>query len=185
MYHYQGKLGQWKSENMAAAVKEVKENKMPLANYSKKCDVPRNTLRSRLTTGSVSNRQLGKGATLNAAVEDKLVRHLLILDSKGFGLTVTDVRELAFQFAEKNGLCHKFNVEKKMAGYDWVYSFLDRNPNLSVWKAQGVSYARSKGLNKEVGKFFRNLSAMYDELSLWGEPGRIFNADETGLQLIF
>jgi hypothetical protein len=108
------------------------------------------------------------------------------LDSKGFGLTVTDVRELAFQFAEKNGLSHKFHLEKKMAGYDWVYSFLDRNPNLSVRKAQSVSYARSKGLNKEeVGKFFRNLSAMYDELSLWEEPGRIFNADETGLQLIF
>lgn len=63
MYHYQGKLGQWKPENIAAAVKEVKENKMPLATAAKTCGVPRNTLRSRLTTGSVSNRQLGKGAT--------------------------------------------------------------------------------------------------------------------------
>jgi hypothetical protein len=26
---------------------------------------------------------------------------------------------------------------------------------------------------------------MYDELGLWDEPGRIFNADETGLQLVF
>jgi hypothetical protein len=31
MYGYQGKLGQWKLENMAAVVKEVKENKMPLS----------------------------------------------------------------------------------------------------------------------------------------------------------
>jgi transposase-like protein len=31
---------------MAAAVKEVKENKMPLATAAKKFDVPRNTLRS-------------------------------------------------------------------------------------------------------------------------------------------
>jgi hypothetical protein len=51
---------------------------------------------------------------------------------------VTDVRELAFLFAEKNRPSHKFNLEKRMAGYDWVYSFLDRNPNLSVRKAQGV-----------------------------------------------
>jgi hypothetical protein len=35
MYHYEGKLGQWKPENMAAAVKEVKENKMPLATTAK------------------------------------------------------------------------------------------------------------------------------------------------------
>jgi hypothetical protein len=26
---------------------------------------------------------------------------------------------------------------------------------------------------------------MYEQLGLWEEPGRIFNADETGLQLIF
>jgi hypothetical protein len=174
MYHYQGKLGQWKPENMAVAVKEVKENKMPLATAAKTKSVPRNTLRSRLTTGSVSNRQLGKGATLNAAKEDQLVRHLLLLDSKGFELTVTDVRGLAFHFVEKNGLNHKFNLENEMAGYDWVYSFLDRNPNLCVRKAQDLSYARSRGLNKEeAGKF------------LWAEPGRIFDADETELQLIF
>jgi hypothetical protein len=86
------------------------------------------------------------------------------LDSKGFGLTVTNVRELAFQFADKNGLNHEFNSEKKMAGYDWVYSFLHRNPNFSILKAKGLSYAYSKGLNKEVGKFFSNLCVMYDEL---------------------
>jgi hypothetical protein len=55
-----------------------------------------------------------------------------------------------------------------------------------VRKARGLSYARSRGLNKEeVGKFSRNLSEMYDKLGLWDEPGRIFNADETRLQLIF
>jgi hypothetical protein len=59
---------------------------------------------------------------VNAAIEDQLV-HLLLLDSKGFGLTVIDVKGLAFRFAEKNGLNHKFNLEKGMAGYDWVYSF--------------------------------------------------------------
>jgi hypothetical protein len=40
------------------------------------------------------------------------------LDSKGFGLAVAEVRVLAFQFAEKKGLSHTFNLEKRMAGYD-------------------------------------------------------------------
>src|SRR5215470_3220716 len=43
--------------------------------------------------------------------EDQLVRHLLLLDSRRFGLTVTDVRELAFKFATMNGL--KKNEKKK------------------------------------------------------------------------
>jgi hypothetical protein len=34
-----------------------------------------------------------------------------------------------------------------------------------------------------VGKFFRNLSVMYDKLKMREEPGRIFNACETGLQV--
>jgi hypothetical protein len=91
---------------------------------------------------------------LKPTLEEQLVRHLLLLDSKGFGLTVSDVRELTFQFAVKSGLSHKFNLESKMAEYDWVYSFLDINPNLSVRKAQGLSYARSKGVNKDEVRTF-------------------------------
>jgi hypothetical protein len=44
--------------------KRRKENKMPLATEAKKSDVPRNTLRSRLTIGSVNSRQLGKESLL-------------------------------------------------------------------------------------------------------------------------
>jgi hypothetical protein len=47
-------------------------------------------------------------------------------------------------------------MKNKMAGYDWIYSFLKRLPTLSVLKARGPSCALSKGLNKEdEGKFFR------------------------------
>jgi hypothetical protein len=35
-------------------------------------------------------------------MEDQLLRHLLLSEAKGFGLTVTDMRELAFRFAIKD-----------------------------------------------------------------------------------
>jgi hypothetical protein len=95
MYHYQDKLGQWKPENMAAAVKEEREN--AVSNSSKKKKVPRNTLRMRLIRGSVSKRQLGLG-TANVVI---------------YFWILTDVRELAFQSAENNGLTHKFNLQRK------------------------------------------------------------------------
>jgi hypothetical protein len=168
------------------SLKRSKRKNMPFATAAKTFGVPRNTLRARLVSGNISNRQIGKGATLSGTTEDQLVRRLLLLDSRGFGLTMTDVRELAFKFATMTGLRHRFSLEKKMAGCDWVHSFLKRNPTLSVRKAQGLSSARSNGLNKEeVGKFFRLLRGMYEQLGLWEEPGRIFNADETGLQPIF
>jgi hypothetical protein len=46
----------------------------------------------------------------------RLVCHLLLLGSKGFGMTVTNVRKMTFQFAEMNGLSHNFNSEKKWQG---------------------------------------------------------------------
>jgi hypothetical protein len=45
-------------------------------------------------------------------------------------VTCTEVRELAFQLAEKNGIEHRFSHEKKMAGWDWVVGFKNRNSDL-------------------------------------------------------
>jgi hypothetical protein len=144
------------------SIKRSKRKKnMPLATAAKEFGVPRNTLKTRLVSGSKSNRQTGTRATLSGTTEVQSVRHLLLLDSRGFGLTVMDVRELTFKFATMNELGHRFSLEKKMAGCDWVHSFLKRNPKLSVRKAQGLSYVRFNGLNKEeVGKFFKHLGGM-------------------------
>jgi hypothetical protein len=38
-------------------------------------------------------------------------------------VTCTEVRELAYQLAEKNGIEHRFSHEKKMVGWDWVVGF--------------------------------------------------------------
>jgi hypothetical protein len=47
---------------------------------------------------------------------------------------MTDVRELAFKFATMTGLSHRFSLEKKMAGYDWVYSFFKKKNNIKCPK---------------------------------------------------
>ena len=77
-YENKGIFLKWKSENMAAAIREVKENKMQLMTAAKLFDVPRNTLRARILTGRVSNRR-GFG-------KEELINHLLLLDPKGFGM---------------------------------------------------------------------------------------------------
>jgi hypothetical protein len=82
----------------------------------KKIGGPGNTLRSILIIYSVSGRHIRKCGTLNGTAGDRLVRYLLS-DCKACGLTVADVSESAFQFAIKNGVSHKFNLEKQTAGY--------------------------------------------------------------------
>lgn len=50
-----------------------------------------------------------------------------------FGLTPSDVRRLAFDFAEKLGLDHRFSLETKMGGKDaWLAGFLECHQELSI-----------------------------------------------------
>ena len=59
-------------------------------------------------------------------MEKELVEHLLSLESMMFGLTTNDVRNLAFQLAEKNNLPNSFNKAKRKAGKDWLQGFMHR-----------------------------------------------------------
>lgn len=71
-----------------------------------------------------------------------------------------------------------------MAGPQWLKSFLERNPEIVVRQAEGLSIQRAKGLSRvEVAKFFDLLITVLTENDLLDKPDRIFNMDESGVQL--
>ncbi|XP_045449665.1 uncharacterized protein LOC123669955 [Melitaea cinxia] len=71
-----------------------------------------------------------------------------------------------------------------MAGPQWLKSFLERNPEIALRQAEGLSIERAKGLNRtEVANFFKLLITTLTENNLLNKPDRIFNMDETGVQL--
>jgi len=108
---------------------------------------------------------------------------VLLLESRLFGLTLTDLRVLAYQLAEKNNLEHNFNATKKMAGKCWLYSFLKRNPELKLRTPEPTSLARAIGFNRTVvNMFFDLLSGLYDQYKF--SPDRIYNVDETGIRTV-
>lgn len=49
-------------------------------------------------------------------MEAELVKHIFLLESRFFSLTIDDLLRLAYEFAEKYNLAHRFNKEKKLAG---------------------------------------------------------------------
>lgn len=92
---------------------------------------------------------------------------------------------MAFHFAEKLKIEHKFSKEDQKAGKQWLRSFLERNPDLSIRQAEGFSLARAKEMNRgEVGKFFELLRNILSENNLIDRPANIFNMDEAGVQII-
>ena len=80
------------------------------------------------------------------------------MQKRMFGLTCKDVRKIAFSFADRQNINHPFNKETKMAGKEWMHSFMNRH-DLSIRTPQSTSLARVVGFNKpKVDEFFTVLA---------------------------
>lgn len=105
------------------------------------------------------------------------------MEQRLFGLTYKDLRQLAYQLADANGIYHNFNKDRKEAGEDWLSGFLKRHPQLALSAAEPTSIARAMGFNRvNVGKFFDLLESLMDQYKF--PPTHIFNVDETGLTTV-
>lgn len=176
--------GEWSEDSLKNAVKAVENKEMGVNAAAKAFGIPKTTLKRRLKSQSFNKGSMGKNSLLGIENEKKIVGHIKKLQSRGFTPTRDSVRSMAYYLAESLQLKHNFNHETKQAGYDWLSSFLVRNPELSIRQSEGVSIARAKGLNKiAVKEYFDLLKNVLEENGLIDKPGNIFNMDETGLQL--
>jgi len=120
--------------------------------------------------------------TFGAEAERELEKYLVDMETKFFGLTTADVRRLAFQLAEKNGLLHPFSKVKQAAGSDWLSGFMTRHQNLSVRQPEATSLARSMAFNVVTKD---NFFIFWRRFKMKKFPAsRIFNVDETGLTTV-
>lgn len=176
--------GQWTEESLHKAMDAVRKKEMGVNEASRSFGVPKTTLKRRLKSNNVIKKSLGPPSILGEVNERKIVGHIKKLQKYGFAPTRNSVRSMAFHLAERLKLNHKFDRENQMAGYDWLKSFLSRNPDLTIRKAEGVSVARALGMNKDsVKEYFDLLKKLMTENHLLEKPGHIFNMDETGLPL--
>lgn len=121
--------------------------------------------------------------TFNDEQESEFVNHCKQMDDRYFGLTVNDLRRLAYEYADANKIVHRFDKRCKMAGRDWVECFLKRHPHLVLRQSAATSLARAIGFNKsQVDRFYKNLKELYEKYKF--QPSRIYNVDETGISTV-
>ena len=177
--------GKWKPEAMKLAMEAVKSNKLGLRQAAKQYSVPGGTLCRRLKKDVSAIAPATRPPTFSAEDERILVQYLQEMESLGFGLGIKAVCKLAYEMAEEAGILHRFNKEKKKAGYDWYQGFMSRHPELSLRKPEGLSAARAAMLNpKTIGDHFTKLGEVLDKTDLKSKPCQIYNLDETGLSLV-
>lgn len=121
---------------------------MGVKRAAKLYSVPVSTLRDKVRSNSNEfTPKLGRNPTLGREFDADLVKYLVKMEARGFGLTRADIRRLTFQFSERNGIAHTFNKQYGHAGVYWLKGFMKRHPNLSIRKAEGLSRARAMGMN--------------------------------------
>ncbi|KAL0867828.1 hypothetical protein ABMA27_008529 [Loxostege sticticalis] len=162
------KRKKWSHEDMAAAIKAVREKKMGFLKAADTYNVPRTTLfrlvkDTDLPIQDIVTKKIGRKPVFDKSFEDMLVKYALHMEDKLYGLTQMDMRRLAYQLAVKNNVPNPFNDER--AGRYWLKGFLSRHKHiLSMRKPSGTSFARANGFTREkMDEFYDNLEKVYDE----------------------
>ncbi|KAF0705195.1 tigger transposable element-derived protein 6-like, partial [Aphis craccivora] len=90
----------------------------------------------------------------------KLAQYISDIERRAFGLTKLQCQKLVFDFAENNGIAHRFNKEAKIAGQEWLKKFMC-NFGFSCRTPESTS----------VGRLIINTQ-------------QIYNVDESGLSTV-
>jgi hypothetical protein len=136
-----------------------------------------------LKSGNISEISVGRPPIFTAPQEKETAEHIILLSKLFYGLTIVDLRKLAFTYAERLKVAHNFCKQTKLAGTDWLEGFLRRNPGISLRRPQATSINRISAFNKEeIVKFYDNLQGVMMKYQF--TPDKIYNVDETAISTV-
>lgn len=175
----------YSQENLKKALDAIKTDGRPIREVGRCFNIPESTLRKKLSENCdvPTPPRLGRKSTFSVQEETALKDYVITLAKLFYGLTPKELRRLAFRYAEHSCIKHDFNQEKSLAGKDWLYGFLKRNPHITLRQPEGTSLNRISAFNEEEIKlFFSNLQNVMDRFKF--EPSQIYNMDETGVTTV-
>ena len=124
-YHRKTARANWDLKQMELAAVSVRNGELSLRAASAAFGVPKSTLERHKNKRLLSPGCLGRfRPVLDTHFETELADYCKEMQNRLFGLTISDLRKMAYQLAEKNNVEHNFDVEREMAGRDWVFGAL-------------------------------------------------------------
>jgi len=177
----------WNEDAMKSAIEAVRQTQMGLNQAAKYFVVPKATLQRHVKGLNKRSRegekQLCRPQDLTEEMEQDLVSHILLMESRFYGLTRSSLLKLAYQIAARNNVTTRFNDDKQAAGKEWLHGFLKRNPAIALRIPEATSLARAAGFNRQrVAGFYTLLQKIVTDEKL--SASSIYNMDETGFTAV-
>lgn len=183
-----GKYRNYELSDLFSAAKSVACGNITIYKATKLFGVPYNTLKKFISDNEdIEHPQvlkMGRPFALPSDIELRVFNFIIEMQELGFGLTVMQVRKLAYDLAESVNRQHLFNHNKKIASKWWWSKFKERY-NLSLRVPENLSAYRATMSNPVIIEdYFVKLNALLCKLGIKDQPSRIWNVDETGLAYV-
>ncbi|KAG5262976.1 hypothetical protein AALO_G00281080 [Alosa alosa] len=167
----------YNTEDVAQALEDLKAGGS-LRKVAAKYHIPHTTLQDYKKKKYLH--QPHPNRALSPAEEDALVAYIQWMSDRGFPITRTVAKTLAFQMVKASGRPTMVNLEGGLSKM-WWSRFRTRHPNISARKADTLDRKRVHGATKvAVDGLFSLIEPLYAKHGLGDKPHLIFNCDETG-----
>jgi hypothetical protein len=171
---------QYAQSGLEEAVRLIQEKQISLSQASLKYNIPKGTLHNKIHGKTPLQCKKGPKTLLSSAEETKISNWIINMAKIGYPVNASDVRETVAMICEIKG------QKDLKPGKKWMRLFLNRHPHISKRHAEVISKARASITEPIIRKWFNVLHQHLQEENagdILEDPKRIFNLDETGVQL--
>jgi hypothetical protein len=127
--------------------------------------------------GRTRTRLRGAQGVLTAEEEEQIVKYLIDMCDRGYGLSLTRLKMKVYEITKNRWTPFKNGI----LGGGWMRWWRHHHPELTLRASQVLEVARIKGLSQSnVATFYDNLEQFYSDYKY--PPERVWNCDESGAQ---
>lgn len=180
------------SKEINSAVMDIIKNKLSLRHAADKYGISKSALARHVAQLKYSGAETYNYAphydTKKVFTEEQeyiLVAYMKQCAFLHYGLTVFNLRKLAYQFAKENKIKYPLKWDdEQLGGEGWARWFRSRHSaDLSLRKPEATSLSRATSFNKDnVARFFTNYTTVLSRHTF--DPAKIYNVDETGVSTV-
>ena len=171
-------------EALQDAFKDVKEGRLSINKASSQYNIPKGTLVNKIRDNDPTIKKMGPPTVLTFQEEKNLKQWILDMAMIGYPVHPAIVRNAVKNVLDKVPRPNPFT--DNLPGYKWFRLFMNRHPEIKLKNTEILSKSRASVTEDNIREWFADLRSYLEKenvLDILNEPSRLYNLDETGVQL--